>query len=58
MTVFEYRKEHPDCEYCKNRIPPFDVCVATNKKMNKITAKKCPCFVPEEWRLEKKGGAE
>lgn len=55
MTVHEYRKNYPDCEYCKHRIPPFDVCQATNKRMRKRTAKKCPCYAPEEWAFEKKG---
>ena len=60
MTVNEYRKKHPDCQYCDQRIPPFSdcICVATNKRMSKRRAKKCPCYVPQEWRYEKKGGAE
>jgi hypothetical protein len=60
MKVHEYRKLHPDCAYCKHRIPPFEKCSATNKRMSKRTAKKCPCYCPEEWKYEtdKKGGAE
>lgn len=50
MTVNEYRKKHPDCTYCHHRIPPFDTCVAVNKRMNKRRAKKCPCYIPEEWK--------
>lgn len=56
MTVYEYRKKHPDCRYCKHRMPTFDDCYALNKRMSKRTAKKCPCYVPEEWLWEKKGG--
>jgi hypothetical protein len=58
MTVFEWRQVFPNCEYCKNYIPPFGECKATGQRIGKRTAKKCPCFVPEEWRLEKKGGGE
>lgn len=54
MTVTEYRKKNPDCEYCKHRIPPFSTCKATNKRMSKRQAKKCPCYEAEEWNLDKK----
>lgn len=40
MTITEYRKKNPDCKYCKHRIPPFSICLATNKKMSKKQAKK------------------
>ena len=50
MTVTEYRKSHPDCAYCYNRIRPFERCLATNKIMSTQTAKKCPCYVPEKWK--------
>lgn len=56
MKVKEYREKHPDCEYCHHHIQPFDRCLATNKPMSKITAKYCPCYVPEEWKYEKKDG--
>ena len=55
MTVYEYRKKHPDCGYCHHRIPPFDNCCATNKRMSKKTAKKCPCYVPKKWDYEVEG---
>ena len=59
MTVNEYREKHPKCEYCHNRIPPFEtICVATNKRMRKATAKHCPCYVPKEWRYEKEKGEQ
>lgn len=54
MTVTEYRTKYPSCEYCRNRMRPFDRCIATNKRISKRTAKKCPCYVPEEWKYEKK----
>ena len=53
MTVTEYREKHPDCQYCKHRIPPFDTCSAINKRMSKRQAKKCPGYVPEKWYLDK-----
>lgn len=49
MTVYEYRRKHPDCEYCKNMCRPFDRCLATNQKMSKRTARKCPCYAAEGW---------
>lgn len=55
MTVYEYRKKHPDCGYCHHRNPPFDYCSATNKRTSKKTAKKCPCYVPEKWDYEVEG---
>jgi hypothetical protein len=27
-------------------------CDATQKKMSKRTAKKCPCYVPEKWKYD------
>ena len=58
MTVSEYRRKHPDCEYCKNRIPLFENCIAINKPIvwGKRRAKKCPCYVPEKWKYESVGG--
>ena len=38
VTVTEYRKKNPDCEYCKHKIPPFNICKAVNKKMSKKQA--------------------
>lgn len=62
MTVDEYRKKHPNCEYCDNKISPFERCIATDKRMSKRTAKKCPCFVPKKWGwgygTDKKDGAK
>ena len=57
MTVDEYRKKHPNCEYCNHRIPPFEFCLATNKRMGKLRAQKCPCYVPKKWGYgtDKKG---
>lgn len=55
MTVFEYRQKNPDCEYCVHQQRPFDTCLATNKRMGKTTAKKCPCYIPETWKYEKGG---
>ena len=54
MTVTEYRRKYPDCKYCQNRLPGFEICNATNKSIifNKRTAKKCPCYVPEKWKYE------
>ena len=31
MTVTEYRRKYPDCKYCQNRLPGFEICDATNK---------------------------
>ena len=58
MKVSEYREKHPNCEYCNHRIGGFDRCRATNKVMSRITAKHCPCYVPEPWNYntDKKGG--
>ena len=52
MTVTEYREKNPDCKYCKHRIPPFSICQATNKKMSKRQAKKCPCYEAEKWNFD------
>ena len=52
MTVTEYREKHPHCEYCDNRIPPFDICLATNKKISKRQAKKCPCYKAQPWKYD------
>lgn len=49
MTVNEYREKHPDCEYCKHHYGGFDKCIATNKRMNKRTAKKCRCYKPDKF---------
>lgn len=49
MTVTEYRKKYPNCDYCKYHFPAFDFCSATRKRMSKRTAKKCPCYVPSVW---------
>ena len=53
MTVLEYRQKHPDCEYCHHNVPPFDVCLATNKRKSKRRAKKCSLYIPEKWPYEK-----
>ena len=53
MTIKEYREKHPNCQYCKHRVPPFDICLATDKIMGKSTAKRCPCYIPEEWKYER-----
>lgn len=54
MTVTEYRKEHPDCRYCRHSSASiFDTCFATNKRKSKRQAKKCPCYDAEEWRGDK-----
>lgn len=55
MKVIEYRMMHPNCKYCKNRMWPFERCAATNQKMSKRVAKRCPCYVPEKWLYEKDG---
>lgn len=52
MTVIEYRKNNPDCQYCRHRIFPYDTCLATNKKISKRRAKKCPCYIPAEWNFD------
>ena len=44
MTVNEYRKKHPDCEYCKHSTRPVHTCLALNKRKSKRRAKKCPCY--------------
>lgn len=56
MTVTKYREANPDCEYCAHNNHVFDTCFATNKKKSKSRAKKCPCYVPEEWKWEKEEG--
>lgn len=53
MTVLEYRQKHPDCGYCHHKVPGFDICLATNERMSRKRAKKCPCYVPEKWSYEK-----
>lgn len=52
MTVFEYRQKHPKCDYCYNRIQPFETCQATGKIFFPWTAKKCPCYRPKKWGYE------
>ena len=49
MTVDEYRRKHPKCEYCNHRIHPFDHCIATGKRIRWRSAKKCPCYVAKKW---------
>ena len=53
MTVTEYRRKYPDCEYCRHRTPPFNTCLAINKRISKRQAKKCPCYEPEKWQFDK-----
>lgn len=53
MTVTEYREKYPNCYYCKHQIGGLSKCVATEKKISKRTAKKCPCYEPEKWKLDK-----
>lgn len=51
MTIDEYRKKHPDCEYCNHRIPHFSCCLAINKYgLGRLRARTCPCYVPEKWK--------
>jgi hypothetical protein len=52
MTVKEYREKHPNCQYCNHRTWGMDRCSATDKRMSKRTAKKCPCYIPEKWYLD------
>ena len=53
MTVAEYRTKHPNCEYCKNRMSGESYkCSATDKRISKRTAKKCPCYIPRIWQYE------
>lgn len=55
MTVTEYRKKYPNCEYCKHKLSGFIyTCSATGQKLSKRTAKKCPCYEAETWRYDKK----
>lgn len=54
MTVYEYRKKYPKCEYCFHREPGFQFCFAVRKPMKKRTAEKCPCYIPTEWKFDKK----
>lgn len=53
MTVTEYRVKYPDCRYCKHRTGDY-MCKATEKRMSKRTAQKCPCYVASEWGFEKR----
>lgn len=53
MTVTEYRETHPNCEYCKHRGFSDFICYATQKKLSKRTAKKCPCYTPVKWHGDK-----
>ena len=53
MTVKEYREKNPNCCYCNHRSMSMDYCSATQKKMSKRTAKKCPCYTPKKWYLDK-----
>ena len=56
MMIYEYRKKHPNCEYCHHNIPPsYSICGATHKRIGKRTAKKCPCYVPRRWKFELEG---
>ena len=32
MTVYEYRKKHPNCKYCLHYIPPFNICNANEMR--------------------------
>lgn len=53
MKVTEYRRKHPNCKYCAHYGGWMSYkCDATQKKMSKRTAKKCPCYVPEKWKYD------
>lgn len=52
MKVFEYRKKHPNCEYCEHRFMGFDKCIATQKAIRPMTARKCPCYKPKKWSFD------
>lgn len=54
MTIKEYREQNPNCSYCRHRINGLDTCAATEQKMSKRTAKKCPCYEPDKWYLDAK----
>lgn len=54
MTVKEYREKYPNCRYCRHRLNGLDTCSATDQKMSKRTAKKCPCYEPDKWYLDDK----
>lgn len=54
MTVYEYRQQHPDCAYCHHWNAHLEKCYALNKRgASKRRAKKCPCYVPAEWKYER-----
>ena len=49
MTVKEYREKHPDCKYCNHTIHFKGLrCPATRRLKTKLTAKKCPCYMPAD----------
>lgn len=54
MTVTEYREKHPNCEYCQHRGFTTYICSATKKRMSKMVAKKCPCYLAATWPSDKK----
>ena len=61
MTVDEYRKKYPNCNYCVHRVPGLCTCLATEKKMSEKTAKSCPCYIAKKWpykTTEQDGAAE
>ena len=53
MTVKEYREKNPNCRYCLHGTRGSDYCSATEKRKSKRTAKRCPCYIPEKWYLDK-----
>lgn len=47
MTVKEYREKHPNCKYCNHSVHTKALrCPATRRIKLKMTAKKCPCYMP------------
>lgn len=53
MSVYEYRKNHPKCGYCKHSdVLPFTCWYACEAKgtLFAFGAKKCPLYNPlQEW---------
>jgi hypothetical protein len=52
MTVYEYREQHPKCDYCRHLWPGLGKCQARKIYPKKGTAKKCPLYEPEEYERE------
>lgn len=51
MTVNEYRKQNPKCDYCRHSYrSAFGIeCKARQTTTRRWTAKKCPLYEPEEY---------